>query len=79
MYGTVPYVYEKPPVKVLKDFVGDIKKMIQSDKKEKKDRKDKKNKAAGKDDKGKSERCSTLLGAPHSHIPDEKVADKSKL
>lgn len=48
----VPYVYEKPPVKVLKDYVADIKKQIQENKKEKKEKKEKKMKQENEEKDG---------------------------
>ncbi|XP_050311829.1 MOG interacting and ectopic P-granules protein 1 isoform X2 [Anthonomus grandis grandis] len=75
----VPYVYEKPPVKILKDFVTDIKKQIQDTKKEKKPAKGKDEPADKKDDdKKKQDEDSDVTISSESESDDEKEPERKK-
>ncbi|XP_019762818.2 MOG interacting and ectopic P-granules protein 1 [Dendroctonus ponderosae] len=70
----VPYVYEKPPVKVLKEFVVNIKKMIQSSKQEKRERKERKDKG----DKAKDDADSDTSYSSEEDSEEEKAEVETK-
>ncbi|XP_076262916.1 zinc finger protein MEP-1 isoform X3 [Rhynchophorus ferrugineus] len=72
----VPYVYEKPPVKAMKDLVADLKKQIQDSKKERKEKRLEKKK---KEERKKSEAKEDDSEEKDTEKKDKEGADDSEL